>query len=70
MPQAHSLPESISARIQRPLCPRCHTHMMLARISPARVGFDLRTFECPNCNDAHEVVVANDAFGRPFTPPA
>jgi hypothetical protein len=37
--------------------------MMLARIMPARPGFDLRTFECPKCDDVHEVMVANQAFG-------
>ena len=70
MPQAHALPDRVSAQIQRPLCPTCHAHMMLTRIMPARVGFDLRTFECPHCESTHEVLVATDAFGRPFTPPA
>jgi hypothetical protein len=28
---------------------------MLARIIPARVGFDFRTFECPQCALVHEV---------------
>jgi hypothetical protein len=38
--------------------------MMLARIMPARMGFDLRTFECPKCDHVHEMMVENDAFGR------
>ena len=37
--------------------------MMLARIMPARVGFDFRTFECPQCDHVHEVMVATEAFG-------
>jgi hypothetical protein len=44
--------------------------LMLARIMPARVGFDFRTFECPQCAHVHEVMVATEAFGRSFTPPA
>jgi hypothetical protein len=44
--------------------------MMLARILPARVGFDIRTFECPKCDHVHEVMVETSAFGQPFTPTA
>ena len=44
--------------------------MMLARIMPARLGFDLRTFECPKCNYIHEAMVATDTFGSPFSPTA
>jgi hypothetical protein len=44
--------------------------MMLARIMPARVGFDIRTFECPQCDLLHEVMVETDAFGQSFTPTA
>jgi len=31
---------------------------MLARITPSSVGFDIRTFECPACNNVHQRVVA------------
>jgi hypothetical protein len=64
MPEYHSLPEHINAYIQRPACPRCRAQMMLARIMPQNVGFDLRTFECPKCDHVHEVMVETDAFGR------
>jgi hypothetical protein len=30
---------------------------MLARITPGPSGFDIRTFECPACDDIHQVVV-------------
>jgi hypothetical protein len=30
---------------------------MLARITPARSGFDIRTFECPACDHIHQRVV-------------
>jgi len=42
--------------IQRPLCPACQTRMMLARITPGPCGFDIRTFECPACDHAHQSV--------------
>jgi len=31
---------------------------MLARISPGPSGVDIRTFECPACNNLHQLVVA------------
>jgi hypothetical protein len=31
--------------------------MMLARITPGRSGFDIRTFECPVCDLVHQLVV-------------
>jgi DNA polymerase III alpha subunit (gram-positive type) len=60
----------VNVQIQRPVCPKCHIHMMLTRIMPARVGYDMRTFECPQCDHVHEIMVANDAFGSPFSPTA
>jgi hypothetical protein len=35
---------------KRPTCPKCEAQMMLARIVPAFLGTDLRTFECTMCN--------------------
>jgi hypothetical protein len=63
MPQVHSLPDHISVQIQQPSCPRCEARMTLARITPARIGFDFRTFECPKCDCVHEVMATTDAFG-------
>ena len=62
MPESRSLPYPVNVHIQRPACPKCQTYMMLARIMPARLGFDLRTFECPRCDHHHEVIVKTDAF--------
>ena len=42
--------------------------MMLARIMPARMGFELHTFECPKCDHVHEMMVETDAFGMSSTP--
>jgi hypothetical protein len=41
------------ARVERPLCPKCKTQMMVARIAPGRTGFELQSFDCPKCN--HEL---------------
>jgi hypothetical protein len=40
----------------RPLCPKCETTTMLARITPGPSGFDIRTFECPACYHVHQLV--------------
>jgi hypothetical protein len=42
----------------RPLCPKCATTTMLARITASPSGFDIRTFECPACANIHQLVVA------------
>ena len=40
-----------------PICPRCGTRMLLARILPDRPGYDQRTYECPRCEyDLTEIV--------------
>jgi ribosomal protein S27AE len=70
MQKSYWLPEHVNVELQRPACPKCSTRMMLARITPARVGFDLRTFECPRCDHVHVVMVATEAFGMSLSPPA
>ena len=68
MPDRRSLPHQVNIHTHRPACPKCHAHikchahMMLARIMPARPGFDRRTFECPQCDHLYEVMVETDAF--------
>jgi hypothetical protein len=62
MPESRSLPYPVNIYTHRPACPKCHAYMMLARIMPARVGFDLRTFECPRCDHQQEMMVETDAF--------
>jgi transposase-like protein len=69
MPESHPLPDYINVQIQRPTCPRCQAHMMLARIMPARLGFDLHIFKCPKCDHVHEAMVTTEAFGKSFRSP-
>jgi phage FluMu protein Com len=40
-----------------PSCPKCRTMTTLARITPGPSGFDIRTFECPECDHVHQTVV-------------
>ena len=49
--------DSIMSTFHRPPCPKCKTMMMLARITPGSAGFDIRTFECPECDHVHQRVV-------------
>ena len=47
--------------IEHPRCPKCHgPRMMLAQISPSQNGYELRTFECLECNYFHEMVAPSD----------
>ena len=35
-------------------CPQCKIPLVLARIRPSRLGFDLRTFRCDTCNHSEK----------------
>ena len=38
-------------------CPQCQRPMWIVRIQPVGLGFDMRTFECPECKRDATVVV-------------
>jgi len=38
-------------------CTKCGAEMMLVRIEPARNGFELRTFDCSECNNADQYII-------------
>jgi hypothetical protein len=40
--------------IERPHCPKCLARMMLAHIEHGPAGSDLRTFECPKCEQVQK----------------
>jgi hypothetical protein len=48
------------AATERPVCPKCRSQMMLARVVPAFLGTDLHTFECAECNHVLETLGAHD----------
>ena len=41
-------------------CPKCQGSMTLVRITPGRLNFDLRTFECVKCNHLEKILAAAD----------
>ena len=43
--------------IERPRCSKCHTRMMLARISLAGQGREARLFECPKCDHTETAIM-------------
>jgi DNA-directed RNA polymerase subunit RPC12/RpoP len=62
-PKKHS-PVALSAT-ENQRCPRCHTKMKLARITPGSPGFEIRSLECPECEHAIARRVAVDPEPRP-----
>src|ERR1035441_9150193 len=51
-------------------CPKCQGPMILARIMPGRLNFDLRAFECVRCNHIEKALVAIDRAARLAAIPA
>ena len=46
--------------IERPTCKRCQTRTVLARISPDGPGYEVRSFECPKCEQVYTQRVPTD----------
>ena len=49
-----------SDAIVRPICEKCGTRMMLARIEPDRPGRERRTFECPACDHSETTIAKSE----------
>ena len=47
-------------------CTKCGAEVMLVRIEPANSGFDLRTFECSECNNVDQYIV-EEGTAAPWT---
>ena len=56
----HPTPALPLIAIESKHCPKCQGPMMLARIVPGRLNFDLRTFECVKCDHVQKVLTATD----------
>jgi hypothetical protein len=56
MPSLAVLLDSSRIAIQSHTCPKCLGPMVLARIRPSRIGFELRTFQGVNCDHVDKVV--------------
>ena len=60
MPHSHTAPSMFPDLIIEAApspCTKCGAPVMLARIEPAKPGFDLRTFECSSCNNVDQYIV-------------
>jgi ribosomal protein S27AE len=60
MPETFSSSRISLTTLENPRCPKCGTGMTLARIARGPSGFDIRTFDCGQCDHAHIVTVATD----------
>jgi hypothetical protein len=43
-------------------CPKCLGPMVLTRIKPSRIGFELRTFQGVNCHHVDKVVTETNSM--------
>ena len=48
--------------VQPHICPKCLGPMILTRIKPARIGFEMRTFQGVNCHHVDSVVTETDSM--------
>jgi hypothetical protein len=46
-----------SHEIETHPCTKCQAPMVLTRINSARLAFDVRTFECFNCDNIDKVMI-------------
>lgn len=44
-----------SSKVEAHPCAKCSAPMVLTRVNTARLAFDVRTFECFNCDNADKV---------------
>jgi hypothetical protein len=60
MPETYSSSRVPLNADERPHCPKCGAEMTLVRIARGPTGFDIRTFDCADCDHAHIVMAATD----------
>ena len=60
MPEAVPLFRLARPAIERRNCAKCGATMTLVRIARGPSGFDIRTFDCGECNHADILTVAID----------
>jgi hypothetical protein len=62
MPSPAVLFDSSRIAIQSHTCPKCLGAMVLKRIKPWRIGFELRTFQGVNCDHVDSVVTESHSI--------
>jgi len=60
MPASPRVPTLFRDCLMEEPCTKCGAKMALARIEPAKPGYDLRTFECTSCNNADQYIVESE----------
>jgi hypothetical protein len=58
MPETHSSSQAPLNASDRPHCSKCGAGMSLILVARGPSGFDIRTFDCANCDHVHIVTVA------------
>ena len=56
MPVATHTPHALQY-VERAMCPHCQRPMLIVRIERLGLGYDMRTFECPQCKREEAAVV-------------
>ena len=46
--------------IQQLRCPKCRARMKLARTSPGPTGFELKRFDCSECDHVEQIAIPSD----------
>jgi hypothetical protein len=57
MPASSRTPALFRDSLMEAPCTKCSAKMRLARIEPAKPGYDLRTFECTKCSNTDQYIV-------------
>jgi hypothetical protein len=68
MPETYSSSRVPLNADERPHCSKCGAEMTLVRIARGPTGFDIRTFDCANCDHAHIVTAATDVVNDAHRP--
>ena len=56
----HVSHDTSTGKIDARLCQMCSAEMVAARVTPALLGINARTFECLRCNHVEKVLEATD----------
>jgi hypothetical protein len=46
-----------SSEVETHPCAKCNATMVLTRVNTARLAFDVRTFECFNCDNVDKLMI-------------
>jgi hypothetical protein len=56
-----------SSKVESHPCAKCQAPMVLMRLVTARLDFDVRTFECFNCDNVDQVTTETKREGAIFS---